>query len=124
MILSLMLAAASPQPTVCGKLSGDYENASKRLAMIFAEGVNDNSAVRATMRESQESNIRTDARETLELMKLHKCKLPTSTPNAGPYVTQAMRCRLDRLKQELNPTGTIPESCDSSKWKDEHAAEL
>jgi hypothetical protein len=120
MILTLILAAAAPQAGVCAKLDSDYEHASKALAMVFAEGVGDNSAPRATMREAREANIRNEASQTLDLMQAHKCALPTAAPNAAPYVTQAMGCKAAQFKDELGLNANASEVCDMSKWVNEH----
>lgn len=145
--LLVMAAAGAQQPSACVKLSADYENASKTLALLHAEGAADNSAIRATMRESREANVRNEARDNLDLMKAHKCALPLSAPNARPYLIQAMDCETARMWQNSSPDVTKPElatdiagplrrlignkpkpaltpdgrlvACDTSKWKRE-----
>lgn len=145
MIYSLVIAAAlAQQPSACAKLSADYENASKALALLFAEGAADNSAIRATMREAREANLRNEARDNLDLMKAHNCALPLSAPSARPYLIQAMDCQTARMQQNSSRDVTKPEStrdiagplrrlipkpalatdgtlvaCDTSKWQRE-----
>lgn len=123
MILSI-LAAAAVQASPCDKFAADYDYASKRMGLIMAEGIGDDSAVRATMREAQENNIRQEARDTLELMKAHKCKnLPISVPSVKTYGMQAMKCgtdmRIAKLKGQFPTFLDIP-SCDVSKWTREN----
>lgn len=122
MLLTFIAITATPvvDQVACAKLADQYENASKALAFSFAEGIGDNSAPRATMRETREGNVRQEARDNLELMKANGCKLPTSAPNAGPYVAQAMQCHLDQTKNQYatlrgKPTSD-PASCDMTKW--------
>src|SRR5687767_22819 len=79
-------AKKDSEPEVCTSLSSDYENASKKLAMLKAEGALDNSAVRATMREGQSGNILNEARMTMDLMKNNGCKGPTAAPSASRYL--------------------------------------
>src|SRR5207248_2717613 len=92
--------AARREPAICTSLANDYEGASKSLAMLQADGLIDNSAPRATMRETQSANILEKARITMDLMKNNGCKGPTSAPSGDRYLSNALECKTAVLKQE------------------------
>ena len=107
--------AAKPNTasSVCFKLSDDYEFASKQLAMSYAEGIGDDSAPRATMREARNSNVLERARITLDLMRANNCKLPTEAPSLKRYLSSAMSCVSQRMS-----AGTAS-SCEMANWPPE-----
>ena len=109
-------ATTTGASSVCSKLTSDITNHSKSLAANFAEGVGDNSAPRATMRETQEQTILANVRMTMDLMRDNRCKLPTSVPNGGEYIGSALQCKTDRLKAEVDGTAGEPAACNQSKW--------
>lgn len=127
--------AASPKrppslrtSAMCAKLTADYEDASKSLAMYRAEGLIDNSAIRATMRETQASSTLEQARITMDLLKNHGCKSPTFAPSASRYITAAIACltaKVDRSADESwarfdgkAPSAPTPlPACDRSTWQ-------
>ena len=136
----ISVAAAAPKVTksakpaavssTCAKLTRDYENASKTLAANEAEGVGDNSAVRATMREAQNANTMSEAKFTLDLMTANKCKIPGEAPTSIRYLLPAMECRTAQLQRSnarasarLNDQAAPVEDpstvdkCDRSKWE-------
>ena len=98
----LAILAAAPQPAVCAKLTNDYEDASKRLAMGFAEHWG----------AAREGLIRGEARDTLELIKAHGCEIPTAIPSPSPYILQALKCTTARLKAAPDADSL----CETSKW--------
>lgn len=121
-------ATRATEPSVCTSLMADYESANKKLAMLSAEDFGDNSAIRATMRETQSNNVLTQARMTMDLMKNNGCKGPTSAPSSTRYLSAALSCRTALLKQDLAatrarydksppPTTDYPVECDQSTWK-------
>lgn len=116
MLLAIILAASSPQASACAKLADDYETASKRLALSFAESIGEKSAVRETMREAHAANVRAEASQTLELMKAHGCALPLSAPNPSGYLSPAMDCQIARMERVLDPVATPITACDMSTW--------
>jgi hypothetical protein len=89
---------AAVEPGVCSGYRDDIESNLKRSAMIDAEGISDNSAPRATMREQKKIGYKTDIQTTLNLMAAQKCELPKSTPNAAKYLTSALDCSLKNMK--------------------------
>ena len=115
--------AAAPQPRqkaepqVCSTLHVDYEEASKRMAMNEADGIGDNSAVRATKRQTENSTILAEAEVTLDLLKANGCTLPKSAPSGKRYYLSALQCQNDILAVKLSGTYSFPPSCDRSKWK-------
>jgi hypothetical protein len=89
---------AAVEPGVCRGYRDDIESNLKRIAITDAEGVTDNSAPRATMREQKKNGYKTDIQTTLNLMVAQKCELPKSTPNAAKYLTSALDCSLKNMK--------------------------
>lgn len=115
------------EAAICASLTRDYENGSKKLAMLKVEGVLDNSAMRATMRESQSNNILAQSRITMDLLKNNGCKGPTAAPSADHYLVAAMSCINARLGQDNDAawarldgkTAKTPKplvECDQSNW--------
>lgn len=114
-------ASEAPNPQ-CEALARDYENASKQIAMNDADNLGDDSAVRATMRESQNNGILEKARITVELMQGNKCKMPASAPSGDPYFTQALACKNAKFSQLQAATSLhleLPPECIFSNWKSE-----
>jgi len=101
-------APKKPSPA-CAKLSGKYEDFSKRLSVIRADGAGDRGAVMS------------EASMTLDLMRSNGCKLPTDTPSDMRYLLKAMNCTVARrravvaIARGLPAASSIPE-CDWSTW--------
>ena len=116
------------EPAICASLASDYEGASKKLAMLKVEGIFDDSAPRATMRETQSTNIIDQARITMDLMKNNGCKGPTAAPSADRYLTAALDCMKERTSRladaawarvDGKPAAAAsepPTQCDQTKW--------
>jgi hypothetical protein len=124
--------AHAAEPAACKSLGDDYENASKKLAMLKADGLLDNSAPRATMRETESNNILSQARITMDLMRNNGCKGPTAAPSADFYLLDALKCSTAISKQSTEATlaimrgGTVsdlpsPPECDQTKWVSTHS---
>lgn len=123
----------SAEPAVCSSLATDYENASKKLALLKAESAADDSAVRATMRETQSTNVIDQARMTMDLMRNNGCAGPTAAPSADKYLVAALNCVAAQTKQSTDaawarydgtaaPDPTPPSECDREKWTTNSAA--
>lgn len=110
------------EPVACGALHDEYELASKRLALNWAQGATDNSAARATMRSTQDSMTVDQARTTIELLRGNGCKAPTGAPDKEPYMAQALECNTAFLRAQIamvggrGDSGPIP-GCDMTQWK-------
>ena len=102
------------QTSACSKLAADYEGASKQLAMNFAEGAGDNSAVRATMRETRNATVMEKARLTVELMRGNNCKMPTEAPSMERYLSPALECQTALLTAQGN---AMPAACVMANWQ-------
>lgn len=109
-------SAQKSEPAACVALHSDYEDASKRMAMNHVSGIGDNSAVRETTRETENSNVLAEARLTLDLLKANGCRLPKSAPSFSRYYDSALKCHNDILAVKLSGTYSFPPSCDRSKW--------
>lgn len=111
------LAVAAPVSTmpggVCDKLAGEYDQAEKALAMTFAEGVGDDSAVRETSRQIESSNFISMAGIAVSLMEAHHCSMPDHAPSTARYLSPALTCATDRLK---NGSPDTP-SCKMDTWQ-------
>lgn len=111
---SVAFAAPAPAATsgACSKLSADFDQAEKALAMTFAEGVGDDSAVRETSRQIESSNFISSAGIAVNLMEAHHCVLPDHAPSTARYLSAALTCVTDRLK---NGSSDTP-SCKMDSW--------
>jgi hypothetical protein len=120
-------ARKAATPAICASLASDYDAASKKLAMLKVEGIIDDSAPRATMRETESTNIIDQARITMDIMKNNGCKSPTAAPSADRYITAAFACETAATKQSTAalqaamqgnaaPDSPSPAECDQSKW--------
>lgn len=119
-------AAPKSEPSQCQKLRGEYDDASKKLALANAYESIDDSAMRSTMRNSENSNIIAQARMTFDIMKSAGCKLPTYAPSADRYGSDSLSCMAALQKQRTNnamarlddrmPSFDTPHACDTSAW--------
>jgi len=108
--------SSSAESAVCKSLHIDYEEASKRMSQNRADGLGDNSAVRATQRETENNGILAEARLTLDLLKGNDCRLPTSAPSSDRYYFTALKCHNDILEVKLSGTYSFPASCKRADW--------
>lgn len=98
-------------PSSCEVLSSDWKRYEQNMSSRFVDGIADNSAPRATMREMREANDLMSAQITLQFMRDSKCTLPKRAPSASTYMSDALACSTARLKG-----GDDPPECDRSKW--------
>lgn len=118
-------SAPKPTPAACAPLHEEYEDASKRLAQIHAQGLGDQSAPRATMREAESTKVLAGAGMTLELLKAHGCPLPTAAPSGTRYANAARICNLAMLEARRAGIYTFPASCERRQWvQDQDSQEL
>jgi len=90
----------------------------KALAMLEVEGLGDNSAPRATMREQRIANELQTIRLNVELMIHHRCPVPAAPISESTYLANTLRCALDRRN---DPSVDSPPSCEMSRWTPERA---
>lgn len=107
-------ASPAAPSSVCARLMGVYEGASKELAANYATSVGDNSAPRATLRAMEDANTLTEAHIALDLMRDNHCPVPKTPPSSVWYLSAALSCATDRLKASV---GQNPVSCDRANWK-------
>lgn len=112
----------------CLSLASDYEGFSKQLAANGVADALDSSAIRSTMRASQNSATLEQARMTADLLVKNGCKAPTYVPSAKRYLLPALTCSSDltsaaadramaRLDHKPLPEAAgNPPSCDRSTW--------
>lgn len=105
-------AIGQPDQATCGLLLGQWDSAEKDIAEIYARGISDDSAPRATLREMETANALATANMALQLMRDHHCPLPRMVPSFGAYAVPAMQCRTAQLRGETNSP-----SCDRSRWQ-------
>ena len=117
----------SQEPSICASLANDLEEASKKLALNVANGVGDNSAPRATMREAEDTNTLAQAKMTMDVMHNNGCKGPSFVPSASRYGLASLTCAtakqkirnrelIDRLDNKF-VIYDLPAECDTQTWK-------
>lgn len=104
--------AGAAKPGACAGLVLQWDSIEKELAERQAEGLVDNSAPRATLREMQNSNDLSRAQMILTMMQSGRCSLPDSPPRYIVYFSNALACQTARIKG----TKDAPE-CVRSSWK-------
>jgi len=104
--------SASASGGVCAKLTADYEQINKALALTYAEGVGDDSAPRETNRQVETANNLSRASMTLTLMQAHHCSMPDYEPSVARYMSPALTCATDMLK-----SGADAASCKMESWQ-------
>lgn len=115
--ISIMLQAApaSAAESACAPLARQWRGIEQDLAADYAEGLSDNSAPRATMREQRETNALLRAQMLLGMMRDNKCSLPKTPPSHVTYALPALTCRTDMMKNYA--AKELPASCDRDNWE-------
>ena len=101
--VAICIAAASPEAlaqAACADLGKAVEFQLKKAASSFAEGIADNSAPRATLRELRTSNSLALAEMNLTLMAQNKCAPRQKPLNPMIYIAEALDCELATQKGE------------------------
>lgn len=104
-------APAAAAPGKCSKLAAEYDQIEKSLAMIYADGVGDNSAPRETNRQMRAANDMARASIVVTLLQANRCSLPDHAPSMARYFSPALTCSTDQLKTPQ------PESCKMENWQ-------
>ena len=104
-------AYAQPKD-LCSQLMEAYDQSAKSASLSWAQGVGDNSAPRATLRELEISNQLIARQINLTLMIQYKCPLPRTPASSNEYISNAVSCSTALLMNKKSP----PE-CDLKKWK-------
>lgn len=96
----------------CAAFSGAIESALKQAAADLIEGVADNSAPRASLRELRVANSLATIRINVDLMAQNKCP-PRQTPvDTSYYTVDAFTCEMDTRKGVKDaPT------CNQANWR-------
>lgn len=108
-------AAAAQGAQLCQKLEGQIRNSEMNIASEFAEGVGDNSAPRAQMRELRAGNAWAQIQTMLTLMQMNNCPPVARVVSGTPYMLNALSCSTDRLRS------SNPDSCNRKNWKPDPA---
>ena len=110
----------APKPTdaqaTCAAFNASIDLSEKRLSEELADGLTDNSAPRATLRELRALNEWGQIKLAIDLMRDHRCAMPKRVPIETRYITQAIECSRARL---TNRTTSTPPQCDKATWKSE-----
>lgn len=109
-------AQQAAPPNRCVTLANDYRRHEMNLADIDAEGVGDNSAPRATLREMRTANELTLANMTLQLMQAHRCALPDREPSGAAYSLAALQCRNAMMRMSPGQRD-LPAECNRGGWE-------
>lgn len=109
----LLIALAGPaiaQTSPCDALNSTVEDQIKKAASTVADGITDNSAPRATMRELQIANSLSLIRINLDLMAQNKCPSRKIPVDPMIYLGEALDCELALRKGENDPVACKRES--------------
>ena len=110
-VAAIAFTSLQANALTCEQLDDEWEFGNKRLASIFAQGITDNSAPRATNRELKEVNIRLRQQMALTMMIDMDCPLPASLSEPNEYISPALKCETDSLSE------TSPDSCNLADWQ-------
>jgi hypothetical protein len=122
-VLLIIVVAAGTYPgtsaaqaaSTCSVFAGAIDDAEKSMSAEHAEGVADNSAPRATLREQRIANYLQAAAINLTLMTRHNCpprKMPIDT---RAYYLDALKC--GNAQMQRSSSAESPPECDRAKWQ-------
>lgn len=98
--------------TSCTAFRAEIENQEKDLAAIQVDGLSDNSAPRATLRQQKRTNALTRIAISVDLMAQNKCP-PLSAPiDELAYITDALACETALLERKSDDP-----ACKRADWK-------
>lgn len=117
LLLAVLARPAFAQVSPCETLSAAVDDQIKKAASTFAEGITDNSAPRATMRELQIANSLSLVRINLDLMVQNKCPARKSPVDPMIYLSDALACEVALQKGDKEPA-----ACKRDTWQSPHAA--
>ena len=80
-----------PKSRICIKLNDDYNNLSKEMALLRVEGEDDDSALRATLREQKANNLLVKSGLINQSLKNSGCAMRTDLPNDEDYYESAIK---------------------------------
>lgn len=103
-------AQKSPSPT-CQKLKADWLDVEMELASLHAGWITDNSRYGSLARETAATKEMTRAQGILELLKAHKCPLPTRPASEDNFLINALGCEGERDKGIRGSP-----KCDRKRW--------
>jgi len=115
LVIGLALLAAGDvaiAQSVCIDLGNAVEHQLKKSASDFADGITDNSAPRATLREVRTSNSLALARMNIELMGQNKCPPRTKPVDPMIYLGEALDCELATQRGEKDSP-----KCKLDEWR-------
>ena len=110
--------ASKPPSTlgICDALQSNWQSSEKELSYIAVKGIDDNSVPRATLRLQERTNELLRMTITLDLMKEHKCKMPTSPPSEYTYLVPALGCKTEEMQQSSTASKPANSKCDRTTW--------
>lgn len=107
-----LATAQKPASATCQKLKSDWLGVEMELASLHAGWINDNSRFSSLARETSATKEMTRAQGILELMKAHKCPLPTRPASEDNFLINALSCEGDKAKSIQGSP-----KCDRKNWK-------
>lgn len=113
--LALAIASVSSSAiaqNTCTELAKAIEHQLKKSASNYADGITDNSAPRATLRELRTSNSLALARINIELMAQNKCPPRKDPVDPMIYLSEALDCEIATQKGESNS-----DKCKLDGWR-------
>jgi hypothetical protein len=111
-IIVFIPASAQTAPGKCASLAADYDQIEKATASRWSSSLGDNSAPRATLRETEDANGLAQAQIIITLMQANRCPLPDHAPSIKRYLSAALACGTARLKGGSD----VPE-CKMEAWQ-------
>jgi hypothetical protein len=105
-------AQGSQSSANCAAFQHAIDASEAQLSMIFARGLGDDSAPRATLRAEQQGNELRTIAINLELMIQLRCPLPKQPiTTVGSYLSAALACATAQTQGEKDPA-----ACKREKW--------
>ena len=111
---AIVAAPSSGPMSTCADLAASYDDISKELASIDAEGVGDNSAPREAVRQTRTNSEYLKATMVITLLAQNKCTAPKQLPDSITYAIPAMQCETALLTWP--DAKSLPDKCIRAKW--------
>eukprot|EP00919_Chromeraceae_sp_WS-2016_P016758 GHVR01040063.1.p1 GENE.GHVR01040063.1~~GHVR01040063.1.p1 ORF type:complete len:133 (-),score=10.37 GHVR01040063.1:55-453(-) len=114
LVLAMTAGAAAAEPMGCEKLMDEYVQVNKELSAIWADGIVDDSAPRATNRELKALNGRMIQSMSIDMMIAKNCPLPDQPSSFVIYLSPALACSTEGYKGTKE---SIAAKCDRATWQ-------
>lgn len=113
------ISAQTRNQTDCASFTQAVTASEKAMAAEDADGVADNSAPRATMRELRINKELQLVAINLGLMARHGCAPRPYPVSTQAYMLPALECANAVMRRRLASDSSIPLECDRTRWRRE-----